>query len=106
MGAILILLYSLSAVGTPGKRPDLGKAVGLLLAANGITASLRLFLLLWRGESMGVLTQADKLYVAIGGLAAFWLSCATVLRTFAELAPEEVETGKEKSTVPETDGDQ
>lgn len=84
-----MILYVLAAAGAEGKRPDLGKAVALFLAANGITASIRLFALVLTAESLGALNQADRVYVAIGGIAALWLSMETIVRIFTEVAPPE-----------------
>jgi hypothetical protein len=76
IGAILMFLYVLTAYGAssegePEKRPNLGKAVGVFLAANGITASIRLFVVAFTEESLGVLNDADRLYLVVGAIAAF-----------------------------------
>lgn len=86
-------MYVLAAAGTPGAKPDLGRAIGLILAANGVTASFRLFGLVYSGISLGPLTETDRLYLLIGAIAALWLSFQTIGRTFANVLPEGAENG-------------
>lgn len=88
IGLILVLLYALAAIGTPGVRPNLSRAIGLFLAANGITASIRLFVLVATARSLGALSQTDRIYLAVGAIAAMWISLETIGRSFAGLAPE------------------
>lgn len=87
IGAILMFLYVLAAYGATSEgesetRPDLGKAVGVFLAANGITASIRLFVVAFTEESLGVLNDADRLYLVVGAIAAFWLSWEAIIGIF------------------------
>jgi hypothetical protein len=42
-------------------------------------------------DSLGVLAQTDRLYLAVGAIAAMWVSGGTIARTFAGLGSEEEE---------------
>jgi hypothetical protein len=85
---VLIALYALSASGTPDKKPELSEAISLFLAANGVAASIRLFVVVFTAESLGVLSGTDKLYLAVGAIGAMWVSVGTIGRTFAGLNSE------------------
>ena len=104
IGIILMLLYVLTAYGAASereseKRPNLGKAVGVFLAANGIPASIRLFVVAFTEESLGILNDADRIYLVIGAIAAFWLSWEAILGIFAgagsSLSSEDAEESEE-----------
>lgn len=96
IGLILLVVYVLVAAGTPGERPDLGRAIGLLFAANGVTASVRLFVLVFTADSLGELNQTDRIYLLVGAIAALWLSLETIGRTFVNTLASE-DAGEEKS---------
>lgn len=85
----MIILYALIAFGAEGKKPELSQAIALFLAANGVTASIRLFVVVFASGSLGVLSQTDRLYLAVGAIAAMWISLGTIGRTFADVAPSE-----------------
>lgn len=98
LGFILIFCYVVFASDASEVKPELGKAVGLFLAANGITASIRLFILVVAAKSLGALTQSDRVYVAIGALAALWLSVETIGRIFRPVIPEETKDEDKKGS--------
>ena len=92
---VLIVLYTLSSYGSENDNPELSKAIGLFLAANGLTASIRLFAIVFGDSQMGVLTDTDKLYLAVGAIAAFWVSFGTVIKTFAGIQAAEASVVQE-----------
>ena len=104
IGAILIVLYVLVAAGAADKRPDLGQAIGLLLAANGITAAIRLFKLVFTARSLGALTQTDRIYLVVGAIAALWLSLETIGRIFLSVSPPDEGAGTEPTGEPDEQG--
>jgi hypothetical protein len=91
VGLVFVVLYAMAAAGTPEKRPELSEAVALFLAVNGVVASIRLFVVVFAADSLGVLAQTDRLYLAVGAIAAMWVSGGTIARTFAGLGSEEEE---------------
>ena len=93
-----MVLYTLVAFGAEDQDPELGKAVGLFLAASGLTASVRLFSIVFGGGPTGVLNDADRIYLAVGALGAFWVSFGTIVKTFAAVSPEEAEQPESKDT--------
>lgn len=84
-GAFLIVCYVLIAGGTPDKKPELSQAIGLFLAANGVAAAIRLFVLVYTARSLGALNDTDRIYLAVGAIAAMWISLQTVGRAFADV---------------------
>jgi hypothetical protein len=104
IGAILIVLYVLVAAGATHRRPDLGQAIGLLLAANGITAAIRLFMLVFTARSLGALTQTDRIYLVVGAIAALWLSLETIGRIFLDVSPPDEDVGMEPTGEPDEQG--
>ena len=94
-------MYVLVAAGAADKRPDLGQAIGLLLAANGITAAIRLFMLVFTARHLGALTQTDRIYLVVGAIAALWLSLETIGRIFLNVSPPDEGAGTEPTGEPD-----
>jgi hypothetical protein len=88
IGAILIILYVLVAA----------------LAANGITAAIRLFMLVFTARSLGALTQTDRIYLVVGAIAALWLSLETIGRIFLNVSPPDEGAGTEPTGEPDEQG--
>lgn len=72
---------------TPDKKPELSQAIGLFLAANGVAAAIRLFVLVYTARSLGALNETDRIYLAVGAIAAMWISLQTIGRAFADIEP-------------------
>lgn len=92
LGTVSSLLYALVMLGR-GDKPDLGNAVGLFVSWFGVATGVRVCVISFYADNLGVLTPAtDRAYVFLVGGVLIWVGLAGVGRAFRPLA-----TGREEA---------
>lgn len=88
LGALSALLYALSLLGQGGK-PDLGNAVGLFVSWLGVTTGVRVCVVSFVADNLGVFTTAiDRAYIFLVGCVLIWVGLGGVGRAFGQLAEQ------------------
>lgn len=90
LGTLSAVLYALSSLGQE-QRPDLGDAVGLFLSWFGAMTGVRLCVVSFAADDLGILTAVtDRAYIFLAGGVLVWAGLAGVGRTFRRITPVNV----------------
>ena len=88
LGTLSALLYALSLLGQGGK-PDLGNTVGLVVSWLGVTTGVRVCVVSFLADDLGVFTTAiDRAYIFLVGSVLKWVGLGGVGRAFQALAQQ------------------
>lgn len=104
LGTVSTVLYALMALGQE-YRPDLGDAVGLFLSWFAAMTGVRLCVVSFGAENLGILSAVtDRAYVFLAGGVLIWAGLAGVGRTFKRVMPANVPGATDQDEVEKQDG--
>jgi hypothetical protein len=83
LGVVLVCIYLVLSVKAAPKA-DLAEALRLFFGCIGMATGAKVCGLAVGAVSLGAITQNDRVYVFLGGLAAIWVCVQTVVRVFLD----------------------
>jgi hypothetical protein len=81
VGSLLTLLFVLQRVSSEQPNLTLGRGVTVFLSGYGVVAAIKFSFVIALDPSLP-LSEADRVYMFIGGLAVLWVSVGTVVDRF------------------------
>jgi hypothetical protein len=80
-GAVLVVVHVMRRRGRPAG-PRLERGVELVLYGQAVAAGVRLIVLAITKKHLGPLSEEDRVYIVIGGLALIWIAIGAIAREF------------------------
>jgi hypothetical protein len=97
LGAILVLVHIARCRGAR-VTPRLERGVELILYGQAVAAGIRLSVLAATQKHFKPLSDEDRVYLVIGGLALIWVSVSSIAREFKQVPEKAAATSAEHQT--------